>query len=165
VYPVRCATAQLRSTTRHFAQWYLILTFFQHSKYNTVYIYIYRIILLTLGTLHCLCVCVVAQLHALRAQQSKHLLSVEFSQREHWLPPTKLLRLRENYYRICSFVSYGLLLTSVSIFLGKCRAFLSKPIARVFTLSLSADVEQLRLSFKILCPVILVLFSSSATAL
>ena len=129
------------------------------------YIYIYRIILLTLGTLHCLCVCVVAQLHALRAQQSKHLLSVEFSQREHWLPPTKLLRLRENYYRICSFVSYCLLLTSVCIFLGKCRAFLSKPIARVFTLSLSADVEQLRLSFKILCPVILVLFSSSATAL
>ena len=41
--------------------------------------YIYRIALLTLGTLHCLCVCMVAQLHALRAQQSKYLLSVDFS--------------------------------------------------------------------------------------
>jgi len=30
-------------------------------------------------------VCMVALLHALRAQQNKHLLSVEFSQREHWL--------------------------------------------------------------------------------
>jgi len=28
----------------------------------------------------------VAQLHAVRAQQNKHLLSVEFSQREHCLP-------------------------------------------------------------------------------
>ena len=36
-----------------------------------------------LRTLRCLCVCMVAQLHALLAQQSKHLLSVEFSYREH----------------------------------------------------------------------------------
>jgi len=39
----------------------------------------YRIVLLTLGKLHCLCVCMVAQLHALSAQQDKNLLSVEFS--------------------------------------------------------------------------------------
>ena len=41
--------------------------------------YIHRTDLLTLGTVHCLCVCMVAQLHALSAQQNKHLLSVEFS--------------------------------------------------------------------------------------
>jgi len=46
-------------------------------NFNTVYIH--RIALLTLGTLHCLCVCMVAQLHALRAQQNKHLLIAEFS--------------------------------------------------------------------------------------
>jgi len=46
--------------------------------------YIHRIALLTLGTLHCFCVCMVAQLHALRAQQNKHLLSVELSLRERW---------------------------------------------------------------------------------
>ena len=39
----------------------------------------YRIALLPLGALHWLCVCMVAQLHALSAQQSKHLLNVEFS--------------------------------------------------------------------------------------
>jgi len=36
----------------------------------------YRIAPLTLGTLHCLSVCMVVQLHALSAQQNKHLLSV-----------------------------------------------------------------------------------------
>jgi len=41
--------------------------------------YIYRIALLALGMLHCSCVCMVAQLHALRSQQNKHLLSVEFA--------------------------------------------------------------------------------------
>jgi len=30
------------------------------------------------------CVYMVEQLHALSAQQNKHLLSVEFSKREHW---------------------------------------------------------------------------------
>jgi len=45
--------------------------------------YIHRTALLTLGTLHWLRSCMVAQLHALRAQQNKHLLNVEFSQREH----------------------------------------------------------------------------------
>jgi len=34
-----------------------------------------------IGTLHWLCVCIVVQLHALSAQQNKHLLSVELSQR------------------------------------------------------------------------------------
>ena len=44
------------------------------------YIYsIYRVALSTLGTLHCLRVCMIAQLHALRAQQSKHLFNVEYS--------------------------------------------------------------------------------------
>jgi len=31
----------------------------------------------------------VTQLHALRAQQNKHLLNVDFSQREHWQPVIK----------------------------------------------------------------------------
>jgi len=61
VFPLRYATAQLRSTNRQFAQCYRILAHFQHSKFNTVYIYIYRIALLTLGTLQCLCVCMIAQ--------------------------------------------------------------------------------------------------------
>ena len=140
--------SKLRSTTRQFAQCYLILAHFKHSKFHAVYIHIYiypdpspgfssrgepktrrgghifkiqywiyvatggpnvkwggtdfkcgaghhcpprwrrpcvyRIALLTLGTLHCLCVCMVTQLHALRAQQNKHLLGVDFSLREHW---------------------------------------------------------------------------------
>jgi len=76
VFPLRCATAQLRSATRQFAQCYLIFTHFQHSKLT---VYIHRIALLTLGTIHCLCVCMAAQLHALRAQQNKHLFNVEFS--------------------------------------------------------------------------------------
>jgi len=70
----------MRSTTRHFAQCYLILAHFQHSKLNTVYIqYIHRTDLLTLGTLHWLRCCMVAQLQVLRAQQNKYLLSAEFS--------------------------------------------------------------------------------------
>jgi len=79
----------MRSTTRQFTQCYLILAHFQHSKFNTVYIYIYRIAPLTLGTLHYLCVCMVTQLHALSAQQNKHLLSAEFSQREYCLAAIK----------------------------------------------------------------------------
>jgi len=59
-------------------------------NFNTVYLY--RIALLTLGTLDCSCVCMVAQLHALSVQQSKHLLSVEFSKREHWTGTTEILR-------------------------------------------------------------------------
>ena len=51
VFPLRCASAQLRSTTRQFAQC-------NRSAINTAYIY--RIALLTLGMLHCLCVCMVA---------------------------------------------------------------------------------------------------------
>jgi len=43
----------------------------------------YCIALLTLGMLCCLCVCMVAQLHELSTQQNKHLLSAEFSHREH----------------------------------------------------------------------------------
>jgi len=39
--------------------------------------------LLMLGMLHCLCVRMVAQLHALSAQQNEHLLRVEFSSRKH----------------------------------------------------------------------------------
>jgi len=72
--PVFPLSAQLRSTTRQLAQCYLILEHFQHSKFTTVYICIAK-----LGTLHCLCVCVVGQLHALRVQQNRRLLSVEFS--------------------------------------------------------------------------------------
>ena len=66
--------AQLRNTNRQFAQCYLIFAHFRHSKFNTVciYIYIYRIALLALETLHSLSVCMVAQLHALSAQQNKH---------------------------------------------------------------------------------------------
>jgi len=47
---------------------------------------IYRIAFLTLGmgTLHWLCICMVAQLHAFRAQQKKQLLSVQFLWRELW---------------------------------------------------------------------------------
>jgi len=40
---------------------------------------VYRIAPLTLGTLHWVCICMVGQLHALNAQQNRHLLSVEFS--------------------------------------------------------------------------------------
>jgi len=36
----------------------------------------HRIALLTLAMRHCLCVCMVAQFHATRAQQNKHFLSV-----------------------------------------------------------------------------------------
>jgi len=89
VFPLRCATAQLHNTTRQFAQCYLIFAHFQHSEFSTVYIC--RIALLTLGTFHCLWVCMVAQLHELSAQQNKHLLSVGFSWREHccWLMLSK----------------------------------------------------------------------------
>jgi len=45
---------------------------------------IYRIALLTLGTVHWLCVRMVVQLHALSVQQNKQLLSVELSWREYW---------------------------------------------------------------------------------
>jgi len=69
--------SQMRNTTKQFARCYLILAHFQRCKFNTVYIH--RIDLLTLGTLHSLCVCMVAQLHALRVRQNKHLLIVEFS--------------------------------------------------------------------------------------
>ena len=41
-------------------------------------VYKYRIALSTLGTLHYLCICMFAQLHALRAQANKHLFSLEF---------------------------------------------------------------------------------------
>jgi len=85
VYPLRCTTAQLLSTTRKFVQCFLILA---HSTFNTVCVY--RIALLTLGTLRCLYVCMIGQLHALRAQQNKHLLSVEFSWWEHWLHGSQL---------------------------------------------------------------------------
>ena len=69
-----CAIAQHHQTI---AQCYLILAHFQHSKFNAVCVY--RIVHLTLGTLHWLLVCMVAQLHALYARQNKHLLSVQFS--------------------------------------------------------------------------------------
>jgi len=72
----------MRSTTTQFAQCYLILAPFQHSKFNAVDIYMLHS-LLTLETLHCLCVCMIAQLHALRGQQNQNLLSVEFSYRVH----------------------------------------------------------------------------------
>ena len=71
--------SKLHSTTRPFAQCCLIVAHFQHSKLNTASIH--RIALLTLGTFHCLYVCMVAQLHRLSAQLSKHLLGVEVSQR------------------------------------------------------------------------------------
>jgi len=71
---------RMRSTTKQFAQCYLILAHFQHSKFNTVYIY--RTALSTLGTLHCSCVCIVAQLHALRAQQQTFAQCIIFL-REH----------------------------------------------------------------------------------
>jgi len=67
VFPLRCETAQ----------WNLILAHLQHSEFITIHTY--RIALLMLGTLHFLCVCMVVQLHAFRAQHNKHLLSVEFS--------------------------------------------------------------------------------------
>jgi len=80
MFLLRCESC---STTRQLAQCYLILAHFQNSEFNTVYIYIYiyiyRIAVLTLGTPHSLCVCMVAQLHALSAQQNKRLLNVEFS--------------------------------------------------------------------------------------
>jgi len=37
-FPLRCATTQLRSTSRQFARCYFILAHLQHSKFNTVYI-------------------------------------------------------------------------------------------------------------------------------
>jgi len=81
IYSSAPSKLRMRSTTRQFTQCCLVLAHFQHSKFNTVYmdIYIYRIAPLTLGTLHWSCAYVVAQLHALSAQQNKHLLSVEFS--------------------------------------------------------------------------------------
>ena len=65
----------MRSTTRQFAQYYFMLAHFQHSKFNAVC----HIALSTLGTLHCVCVCMVRQLHTLSAQQNKHLLSAQYS--------------------------------------------------------------------------------------
>jgi len=50
-----------------------------------------------MGTLHCFCVCMVAQLHAFLAQQNKHLLSVQFSYREHWLGTPALNHKRRKY--------------------------------------------------------------------
>jgi len=66
VFPLRCATAQMRSTTRQFAQCYLILAHAQHSKLSTA-----CAIDSPIGTLHCLCVCMAAQLHALSAQKKQ----------------------------------------------------------------------------------------------
>jgi len=60
---------RMRSAARQFAQYYLILVHFQHSKLKRI----------ALETLHWLCVCMVAQSDAFRAQQNKRLLSVEFS--------------------------------------------------------------------------------------
>jgi len=57
VFPLMCACAL---PPRQFAQFYLILAHLQHCKFNTAYIYIYRIALLTLVTHHCLCVCIVS---------------------------------------------------------------------------------------------------------
>jgi len=68
VTPLRCSSAQLRRATTQCAQRNLILAHFQQSKFNTVHTH--RIALSSLGTLHWLCVCVVAQLHALSAQQN-----------------------------------------------------------------------------------------------
>ena len=66
VFPLRYAT------TRQFAQCYLILAHFQHSKFNTLYIYIAICIALsTLRTLHCWCVCMVAQMHATKQTFAK----------------------------------------------------------------------------------------------
>jgi len=91
----------MRSTTRQFAQWNLILAHFQHSKLNTLCMY--RIALLTLGMLHGLCVCMVVQLYPLRAQQSKHLLSVEFSWRETAdVPPRSVVRVAPGVSQIYS---------------------------------------------------------------
>jgi len=74
VFPL---SAQLRSTTSHLRS---EISFSRTCNIlNLILVYIYRIALSTLETLHCLCVCVIAQLHALSAQQNKHLLSVEFS--------------------------------------------------------------------------------------
>jgi len=66
--PLRCAIAQ----------WYLIPAHFKHSKFNTIYIYTSHSPF-NIGTLNFLCVCMFEQLHALSAQQNKHLLGVEFS--------------------------------------------------------------------------------------
>jgi len=46
--------------------------------------------LFNVGSASLFVVCMVAQLHALRTQQNKHLLSVEFSYREHWLSELSL---------------------------------------------------------------------------
>jgi len=64
----------MRSTTKQFAQCYIIIAQLQHSKLNTVHLS-----LSSIGTLHWLRICMVAQLHALSAQQNKYLLSVQFS--------------------------------------------------------------------------------------
>jgi len=64
-------------------------------------VYIYRIVLLTLGTLNCLRVCMVAQLHALRAQQNKHLLGVEISERKHWSCLLRIERSQLRWFGVC----------------------------------------------------------------
>ena len=46
-------------------------TYIWHSPFNV-------------GNLYCFCVCMVSQLHALRAHLNKHVLSVKFSLREHF---------------------------------------------------------------------------------
>jgi len=71
--------AQMRRTSRAFAQWNLILEHLQHSKFDIVYTS-HR----PFETFHWLCVCMVVKLHA---HWHKYLLNVKFSCREHcwWL--------------------------------------------------------------------------------
>jgi len=40
VFPLRCASVQLRGTSKPFAQWNLILAHLQHSKFHILYMYI-----------------------------------------------------------------------------------------------------------------------------
>jgi len=87
VFPLMCACAL---PPRQFAQFYLILAHLQHCKFNTAYIYISHSpsnagntsLFVCMYSVH---IRMVAQLHELSAQQNKHLLSVQFSWREHWI--------------------------------------------------------------------------------
>jgi len=72
-FPLSCACAVLQDHLRS------EISFSRTCNILNLIRYIYRIALLTLLTLHCLCFCMVTQLHALRARQRKHLLSVELS--------------------------------------------------------------------------------------
>ena len=76
--PLRCGNAQYHQTTCAVKS--VSRTYF---KFDTADIYIYishsPCNASLFGTLYCLCVCMVTQLHALSAQQNKHLLSIEFS--------------------------------------------------------------------------------------